>query len=90
FLATSLQGCDPNCGGVSQLGSTNRIDWQMAHANDDAQTNMTYDTCFNAYWTEAQACDHGSEQNHDGFWFRIDPSGGACPKSDSTSEEIYD
>ncbi|KAK5681513.1 hypothetical protein LTS10_006045 [Elasticomyces elasticus] len=89
FLGTCLEGCDPNCGGFSQRGTWNSIAWEVAHANDDAQTTMTYDTCFNAYWTEAQACNYGSEQNHDGFWFRIDPNGNGCPISASPAEEIY-
>ncbi|KAK0634453.1 hypothetical protein B0T17DRAFT_502111 [Bombardia bombarda] len=34
--------------------------------------------CLNACLTEAFGCSHGSEQNHNNFYFRLDPNGGAC------------
>lgn len=37
-----------------------------------------YENAKSACLTEANACDHGSEQNHDDFWYKIDPNGGTC------------
>ena len=80
-LASALcaLGCDPNCGGPV-LGSINHIDWQISHANDNAESTMTWDICHRAFATELGGCSTGSEQVHDGFWWRIDPNSGACPK----------
>ncbi|KAK3631649.1 hypothetical protein LTR56_016756 [Elasticomyces elasticus] len=57
----------------------NHINWSFAHANDDAETTISYDTCYNSFMLEAGAWDTGSELNHDGFWFQIDPEEKLCP-----------
>lgn len=57
----------------------NRIEWEIAHdGNGDDTRTMTYDICRNAFETELGGCENGSEQNHDGFWFRIDPNAMSC------------
>lgn len=40
------------------------------------------DACKAAMNTEISVCGRGSDQVHDGFWYRIDPEIGACKGSD--------
>jgi hypothetical protein len=58
----------------------NRIDWDIKYDGDgtDSRT-LTFETCQEAFEAELAGCEHGSDQNHDGFWFRIDPNPGKCP-----------
>jgi hypothetical protein len=64
--------------GLEDQGS--RIDWEIKYDGDgtDSRT-LTFETCREAFETELAGCEHGSEQNHGGFWFRIDPNPGKCP-----------
>lgn len=71
-------GCDPNCGGPA-VGSINHIIWEIHHDNDDAESTMTWEMCNKAFETEAGGCSSGSEQHHEGFWYKIDPQSGPCP-----------
>lgn len=41
---------------------------------------MTYDMCLAALTVEVAACERGSNQNHNGIYWRIDPGHGPCPK----------
>jgi hypothetical protein len=60
-------------------GTGNHINWEIKHdGNGDDTRTLTFDICYNALKTEAGACSHGSEQVHDGFWFRIDPNPDTC------------
>ncbi|KAK3721278.1 hypothetical protein LTR37_003153 [Vermiconidia calcicola] len=70
--------CDPDCGGPV-VGSVNHIDWQISYLNGAEEATMTLDICKGAFSTELGGCSTGSEQNHDGFWWKIDPNAGACP-----------
>jgi hypothetical protein len=68
------QGCDPNCDpGPS---GNNHIDW-VINLSGPSKT-ITYDTCFNALMIELNGCPQGSTQNHDGFFFNMDPQEGNC------------
>jgi hypothetical protein len=78
-LCAPDETCDPNCGGPV-VGSINHIDWQISHNSDNAELKMTWDVCNSAFSTELGGCDTGSEQVHDGFFWKIDPNAGACPK----------
>jgi hypothetical protein len=78
-LCVPDETCDPNCGGPV-VGSINHIDWQISHNNDNAESTMTWDICNSAFSTELGGCDTGSEQVHDGFFWKVDPNAGACPK----------
>lgn len=71
-------GCDPNCDPGPSYGY-NHIDWAVEMRDGGADKVIDFDTCMNAFKTELGGCASGSEQYHDGFWFRIDPSTGACP-----------
>lgn len=67
-----FEGCSPG----------NHISWEIAHdGNGDDTRTMTYDVCVSAFETELGGCENGSEQNHDGFWFRIDPNVFSCAMS---------
>lgn len=61
------------------VASGNRIEWEIKHGGvgDDTRT-MTYDICNTAFNAELAACEHGSESEHNAFWFRIDPNPGHC------------
>lgn len=75
--AVCSEGCDPNCGGPP-LGSMNHLSWEIKHANGDDETVLTYDACVKAFEKELGGCSTGSEQNHDGFFYKIDPNAGTC------------
>ncbi|KAE9375916.1 hypothetical protein N431DRAFT_454510 [Stipitochalara longipes BDJ] len=53
---------------VNIVVENNSAFWQNLNEND----------AFDAALTEINACDHGSEQNHGDFYYRIDPNNGAC------------
>lgn len=46
--------------------------------NRQAPLRLTFDECLTAVKTEMGGCSHGSEQNHAGFWYRLDPNDGIC------------
>jgi hypothetical protein len=68
-------GCNDNC--ERKPSGFNRINWEVK-LEKGSQKTMTYDICKNAFEKESGACQHGSEQVHDDFWFRIDPNAGSC------------
>ncbi|THY81643.1 hypothetical protein D6C92_10298 [Aureobasidium pullulans] len=70
-------GCDPNCDTGPTYGY-NRIDWAIEMRDGGADKVIDFETCVNAFKTELGGCQSGSEQYHDGFWFRIDPAQGGC------------
>jgi hypothetical protein len=72
-------GCDQNCDPGVPPNTFNHIDWAIEIRGNNPEKQITYEQCVAAFETEAGACHSGSEQNHDGFWFRIDPSSGGCP-----------
>ena len=74
--------CDPDCGGAV-LGSINRINWEIDFNDESDDKKMTFDICKNAFQTELGGCSTGSEQNHEGFYFKIDPNVDACPPAPS-------
>lgn len=78
-LSAGLCGsqCDPDCGGP-RVGTMSHISWEIKHNNDDAETVMSFDACNKAFLTELGGCSTGSEQNHDGFFYKIDPNAGTC------------
>lgn len=57
----------------------NHIDWAIEVRSGQTEQVITYETCKAAFETELGGCSSGSEQNHDGFWFRIDPNARKCP-----------
>lgn len=69
-------GCDPNCGGTET--GTNHIWWEVKNEGSGEAT-VSYDACIAALNMEVGGCSTGSEQSHDGFWYRIDPQDGNCP-----------
>lgn len=78
-IAVSLckSGCDENC--ANDMPGTNHIDWAIEIRDGKPDKVITEEACLHAFHTEFGGCEHGSEQVHEGFWFRIDPSSGACP-----------
>lgn len=74
--ATCSAGCDPNCGGRET--GTNHIYWEIKNEGS-ADATITWGACNAALNTELGGCSTGSEQSHDGFWYRIDPNDGSCP-----------
>ncbi|KAK5172373.1 uncharacterized protein LTR77_004012 [Saxophila tyrrhenica] len=61
-------------------GGVNHIWWEIQTEGDSTdEVTITYDTCNSALSTELGGCSTGSEQNHDGLWFKIDPQAGSCP-----------
>jgi hypothetical protein len=57
----------------------NHLDWAIEVRGDGQQEKtIDYETCKKAFETELGGCRDGSEQNHDGFWFRIDPNARKC------------
>ena len=68
-------GCDPNCGGIET--GTDHIFWEVKNEHD-VEATITWEVCSAAFNTELGGCASGSEQSHDGFWFRIDPEVGGC------------
>jgi hypothetical protein len=71
-------GCDQNCAKPPE-GGFNHIDWAIEIRNGQTEHSITYEQCTEAFKIELSGCRSGSEQNHHGFWFRIDPKEGACP-----------
>lgn len=71
-------GCDPECGGPP-VGGTNHIYWKFQNLSGEEEVTMSYDVCMKALNAEASACSRGSEQEHEGFFYVIDPNEGACP-----------
>lgn len=70
-------GCDPNCG--QALGGKNHIRWVVVHGNGpDGDIVLRQEDCLKAFETEVIGCASGSEQNHGGLWYRIDPNEGPC------------
>lgn len=55
----------------------NHLDWAI-EMRDGQEKTIDYETCKKAFETELGGCSNGSEQNHDGFWFRIDPNARKC------------
>ncbi|KAM0415640.1 hypothetical protein ACHAPT_013412 [Fusarium lateritium] len=70
--------CDENCASPPE-GGFNRIEWAIEVRDGQTEHEITYEQCTEAFNIEASACESGSEQNHHGFWFRIDTEKGACP-----------
>ncbi|KAF4472607.1 hypothetical protein FALBO_494 [Fusarium albosuccineum] len=70
-------GCDPNCASPPE-GGFNHIEWAIEVRDGQTEHEITYEQCTEAFNTELTGCQSGSEQNHHGFWFRIDPQSGAC------------
>lgn len=70
-----LAGCDPNCD-PGPDGGNNHINWVINLAGPTK--TMTWETCSNAFVKELNGCSTGSEQDHDGFFFKIDPQDGVC------------
>ena len=60
------------------VGGWNHIDWAIEVRDGQEEKTIDYETCKAAFETELGGCSNGSEQNHDGFWFRIDPNAGKC------------
>ncbi|KAM0719082.1 hypothetical protein Q7P37_004987 [Cladosporium fusiforme] len=57
----------------------NSINWAIRLSdNGEDSLVMSYDKCVDALNRELGGCEHGSEQNNGGFWWRIDPQWGAC------------
>ena len=77
--ALCRNGCDPNCDPGPPSNTFNHIDWAIEVRDGNPEKVIDYDTCVNAFGAELRGCQSGSEQNHDGFWIRIDPPSGACP-----------
>ena len=68
-----------DCTNFDRLGPGNHINYQIAHDGNGGDTRtMEYDICKSAFEWEYGGCSDGSEQNHLGFWFRIDPNQGRC------------
>jgi hypothetical protein len=55
----------------------NHLDWAI-EVRDGQEKTIDYETCKAAFESELGGCSNGSEQNHDGFWFRIDPNARNC------------
>ncbi|KAK3661745.1 hypothetical protein LTR56_000236 [Elasticomyces elasticus] len=57
----------------------NHLDFEIKHDGhgDDAR-EMTYDICNKALTDIYFGCGRGGDFEHEGFWFRIDPSSGNC------------
>ena len=55
----------------------NHLDWAI-EVRDGQEKTTDYETCKAAFETELGGCSDGSEQNHNGFWFRIDPNARKC------------
>lgn len=79
---------DTNCQSLCQVthgtpdlsdDGYNHIDWAIEVRDGQADAEIDYETCKAAFETELGGCSMGSEQNHEGFWFRIDPSARRCP-----------
>ncbi len=68
-------GCDPNCGGWET--GTNHINWYI---KNDMSTDaaIEFDKCNAALNTELGRCSEGSEQEHEGWWYVMDPNDGTC------------
>ncbi|KAK4899949.1 hypothetical protein LTR27_002711 [Elasticomyces elasticus] len=79
-LASGLctAGCDPNCDPGPNYNNYNHIEWAIEARDGQPGGVISYDTCMAALRTEVGGCASGSEQVHDGYWFRIDPGSGAC------------
>jgi hypothetical protein len=73
FLCSS--GCDPNCDPGPEPGN-NHINWVINLAGPSKM--MTWEICSKAFVTELNGCPNGSEQNHEGFFFKIDAEVGNC------------
>ena len=56
----------------------NHIEWAIEVRDGQGEKTIDYDTFKAAFETELGGCSDGSEQNHDGFWFRIDPNARKC------------
>jgi hypothetical protein len=72
--------CPSQCKGVVdkvESTGTNRIDWAIKNEGS-ADATIDFQKCNDALNTEVGGCDSGSEQSHDGFWYRIDPNEGKC------------
>ena len=46
--------------------------------NEGGSQSISVDDCASALYIEVGGCDHGSEQKHGDFWYRIDPNDGPC------------
>ena len=78
--------CDMGCKGGKDGSKNNKINWQInlpaghhLHQLELPRSElMTWETCSHAFVKELNGCSRGSEQIHDGFWFKIDPNEGDC------------
>lgn len=73
----AAEQCRKTCDAGVPVNEFNRIDWAI-EKRDGGSKSIDYETCVNAFNTELGGCNQGSESNHDGFWFRIDPNHGNC------------
>jgi hypothetical protein len=72
--------CPSQCSGKEDhivSTGTNRIDWAIKNTGSSDAT-LSFDDCNRALNTELGGCEAGSEQQHSGFWYRIDPNQGKC------------
>ncbi|KAF4438680.1 NIF-domain-containing protein [Fusarium austroafricanum] len=75
---TCLPSCKQDCVKPPE-GGFNKIHWAIEVREGQTEHEITYEQCIEAFNTELAACPMGSESNHHGFWFRIDPEMGGCP-----------
>ncbi|KAK3703000.1 hypothetical protein LTR37_014730 [Vermiconidia calcicola] len=90
-IVTRCQAADGTVLGLNDLwwdcsewtkvdGGVNHIWWEIQTEGDTTdEVTITLDVCAAAWNTELDNCSTGSESNHEGLWFRIDPSEGVCP-----------
>ncbi|CAJ2509200.1 Uu.00g142260.m01.CDS01 [Anthostomella pinea] len=74
-------GCDKNCEKPPE--GNNHLDYEIKpgdNSSDDEGNSKDLDEqkCITALYTEVHGCQSGSEQKHDGFWFKLDPNTGDC------------
>jgi len=78
--------CPERCLGP-EIGSFNRIEFEVKLKDDSQTTTMKKEWCIAAFELELSGCSSGSEQDDDnGFWYRIDPQSGGCPASSTTGD----
>lgn len=56
-----------------------QLDTRVMYPLIRSMDTMSYDVCMKALNVKASACSRGSEQEHEGFFYGIDPNEGACP-----------
>lgn len=66
-----------HCYPFPEINSGDKVEMVIKN-NQGGSQGMSYDECYHSFQIECGACFHGSEQNHGGFWYRIDPNNGKC------------